>query len=343
MALRSIFVTIILCSSFVLSACSTQPKNITSEDNDDISPVVEEKDPWDEKIYSDTPLKIGIITDTQIHPSRKDKSQDGPSAERYIKPRYGDAIDAFVAQMKIFQPDVIVVPGDIIEGTNDEDYVGIAGLQLVQKKIEQIGVPIIWAVGNHELRSVTKQQYMNALSIDYLNGSFDFDGYRIIVLDGNFYPDDSDVVPGGERYIRGHVARTGINFLEEHLKTDQQTVVFIHQPPLVEGDIIDRSPEGFLDNGAHIQSLLSQYNAQAAIGGHIEYKRHIVKEDISYYALPGTIKSEAFPGAFYEATFDNDELKMVMYYKDPQKQEYVHDEFNNIPDRSGKLKGGEYE
>lgn len=332
-----------------LSGCSDLDRVFPETINDDDAHTdeweISKKEPavWDVKQPIVQPLKMGIITDTQIHPSRVYKWQDGASAQRYIKPRYGDAIDAFVVQMNDFKPDVIVVPGDIIEGTDDEDYVGIAGLQLVQQKLEQIGVPVIWAVGNHELRSVTKQQYMDALGIDYLNGAFEFGEHKIIVIDGNFYPDDSDVAPGGSRYIRGHVDATGVAFLEQELQTDLSTIVFIHQPPFVGEDIMDRSPEGLLDNGREIQSLLASYNATAAIGGHIEYKRHVTKNGISYYALPGAIKSEAYPGAFYTAIFDSDGSHMMMYYIDDVTQQYQSFDFDAIPDGSGRKSGDVYD
>ncbi|MEA3322640.1 MAG: metallophosphoesterase, partial [Patescibacteria group bacterium] len=290
----------IISTSLILTGCVVPEQNseqVVEQTQKQKTSVqqIKELSVWEKKVLPTEKLKVGIITDTQVHPSRKNKSIKGPTAERYLKPRYGDAIDAFVAEMKIFQPDVIVVPGDIIEGTNDEDFVGADGLKLVQEKIEVLGVPVIWVIGNHEVRSVTKEQYKEALEIDYLNKSFEFGDYKIIVVDGNFYPDDTDVVPGGERYIRGHVAQTGIDFLEDELQTDKQTIVFIHQPPLIGEDIADRSPNGLLDNGDVVQTLLNKYNAMVALGGHIEYKRHIEKNDVDYYSLPGTIKSEAFP------------------------------------------------
>ena len=316
---------------FVFTGCAN------SEQKAFVQPVqqVKELSVWEKKIKSTQQLKMGIITDTQVHPSRKNKSVKGPDAERYLKPRYGDAIDAFVTEMRIFKPDVIVVPGDIIEGTGDDDFVSADGLRLVKEKIEVLGVPIIWAVGNHEVRSVTKAQYQEALGIDYLNSSFEFGDYKIIVVDGNFYPDDTDVVPGGERYIRGHVAQSGIDFLTDELQTDKQTIVFIHQPPLVGEDINDRSSGGLLDNGNIIQALLDKYNALATLGGHIEYKRHLEKNDVDYYSLPGTIKSEAFPGAYYTAVFENDKSNVIMYYIDPNTGKYINVDFEDTKDKSG--------
>lgn len=319
-----LILSIILCSSVILTGCSREEE------------VVREPEVWEQKIIPTEELRVGVITDTQVHPSRINKYRKGPDVERYLKPRYGDAVDAFVEEMMIFQPDVIVVPGDIIEGTGDEALVGIAGLKIVQEKLSELDVPIIWAVGNHELRALTKAQYMEALGIDYLNESFEFGDYRFIVLDGNFYPDDSDIVPGGERYIRGHVAQSGIDYLKQELQTDKQTVLFIHQPPFVGADITDRASEGLLDNGNRIQELLTIYNASTAIGGHIEYKRHIQKEGVDYYALPGTIKSLAFPGAYYSVIFSQGSPDVTMYYVDPDVGEYIHVDFEETEDKSGK-------
>lgn len=322
----SLLTIILISSALVLFGCAKE----------EVSEEVHAPEIWEQKIIPTEELRVGIITDTQVHSSRVSKYQKGAEAERYLKPRYGDAVDAFVTEMETFQPDVIVVPGDIVEGTNDDDFVSVAGLQIIQEKLEVLGVPIIWAVGNHELRSLTKAQYMEALGIDYLNGTFDYGDHRIIVLDGNFYPDDVDVVPGGDRYIRGHVAQSGLDYLENALKTDKQTIVFIHQPPFVGEDITDRASEGLLDNGDIIQGLLAKYNTSTAMGGHIEYKRHIQKDNVDYYALPGTIKSLAFPGAYYSVIFSEGRPDVTMFYIDPDEGDYINVDFETTEDKSGK-------
>lgn len=316
----------IVISTTILSGCTKEEIPIESK-----VPEI-----WEQKIIPTEELKVGIITDTQVHSSRINKYRKGPEAERYLKPRYGDAVDAFVTEMETFQPDVIVVPGDIVEGTNDDDYVSVAGLQIIQEKLSVLDVPIIWAVGNHELRSVTKEQYKEALGIDYLNGTFDFGDHRIIILDGNFYPNDTDFVPGGDRYIRGHVAQAGLDYLENALQTDKQTIVFIHQPPFVGEDITDRAPEGLLDNAGAIQGLLTTYNASTVMGGHIEYKRHFLKDGVDYYALPGTIKSVAFPGSFYSVVFTEGRPDVTMFYIDADEGGYINVDFETTEDRSGK-------
>ncbi len=123
--------------------------------------------------------------------------------------------------------------------------------------------------------------------------------------------------------------------MDRELQTDKQTILFVHQPPLVGDDIKNRSPEGLLDNGYVIQKLLGKYNALTAIGGHIEYKRHIEKDGVDYYSLPGTIKSEAFPGAFYGMTIENGNVDMTMHYIDDVNGNYKKIDFEDTKDKSG--------
>ncbi len=332
-----ILIGVTISSMIVLFGCVVDEASIEETKKTIIK--IREAEVWEKKVIPAEELKVGIITDTQVHASRVNKYRKGSDADRYLKPRYGDAVDAFVIEMETFQPDVVVVPGDIVEGTNDDDFVSVSGLQIIQEKLSVLDVPIIWAVGNHELRSLTKEEYMQALGIDYLNSTFDYGDHRIIVLDGNFYPGDIDVVPGGERYIRGHVAQSGIKYLEKELQTDKQTIVFIHQPPLVGEDITDRSPNGLLDNADVIQDLLVKYNASTAMGGHIEYKRHIEKDGVDYYALPGTIKSPVYPGAYYSVIFTEGKPDVTMFYIDPDEGEYVEVDFETTEDKSGKKVG----
>ncbi len=97
---------------------------------------------WKKKIQTTQDLKLGIITDTHVHPTRinrNDRSQDAP---RQLKEKDVLPIKNFVAQMEIFQPDAIMHLGDVIEGTGDEDHVGITGIKLVRDEIAKVGVPI---------------------------------------------------------------------------------------------------------------------------------------------------------------------------------------------------------
>jgi len=274
-------------------------------------------------------LKLGIITDTQIHPSRLDKSDDSPSAERYIKPRYGDAIDSFVSRMKNFSPDGIIVPGDIIEGTGDEDYVGIMGLQLVKEKLSSVNVPIYWAIGNHELRSVTREQFKEALQVEKLNTWYDLDGWRVITMDSNFMaPDGDPVTPASDRYIRGYIPAHILDFLKTALDTQKNTIVIVHHPPVAAEDgVPNKEAGGLLFNGAEVQRILSENGADIVVSGHLERKHYFEKDGVEYFVLPGTIKSKKYKGAYYEMELSGEDTMMTMWYKGEDGGQYISIDF----------------
>jgi len=141
---------------------------------------------WEKKIQTEQDIKIGIITDTHVHAKRINRQNASDEAPRYLSEKNVKPIRNFVKQMTKFQPEFIVNLGDVIEGTNDKDFVGIAGLKLVKKELEKVGVPVKWVLGNHDLRSVTREQFKEALGIESLNQVFDIGDYRFVILDANY-------------------------------------------------------------------------------------------------------------------------------------------------------------
>ncbi len=128
---------------------------------------------WHKKLQTQQDIKIGVITDTHVHPNRIDKTNKADDAPRYLNEKYIKVLDKFASQMNEFQPEFIVHLGDVIEGTNDEAFVGMQGLELVEEEMQKINIPLHWAIGNHDLRSVTREQFKETLKLDSINQSFD--------------------------------------------------------------------------------------------------------------------------------------------------------------------------
>lgn len=276
-------------------------------------------------------LKIGVITDTHVRPKRVNRSDTAIDAERYLTAKDSAPIEAFVKQMKEFQPDVIIHLGDIIEGTGDPDYLGELGLKMVKQQLEQVGVPILWVLGNHDLRSVTKDQFMKALEIDYLDGSFDIGDYRLIVLDAN-YNKSGEVEPDtDERLSSGFLPEKTLQWLEEQLDTPKATFVFCHYAMLNEIHTGERGrPRLSLSPIRKTRELLSDYKTTGVFNGHIEF-RHFEEDDgVSYFSLPGTKKSKTYPGSFYELTIEKGKPQLKMFYQSEDNNgEYLNIDFTD--------------
>ena len=293
---------------------------------------------WKKKIQTTQDLKLGIITDTHVHPTRINRDDRSDDAPRQLKDKDALPIKNFVAQMALFQPDAIMHLGDVIEGTGDEDYVGITGIKLVRDEIEKVGVPIHWAIGNHDLRSVTKEQFQEALSLQGVEQVFDIGDYRFIFLDANYDQDDNSRTPVDHRYIRGHVALHSIEWLREQLTTDKRVVVFLHHGVFLEdtpGDLKEDSivskMKQSIDNANDIRDLLKEYRVDGLFNGHMEARQYEEEGLMHYYSLTGTKKSEMYPQSYYELTLTDGQSDLTMYYTDPMSGEQNVIDFEDDP------------
>lgn len=311
---------------------------------------------YERKVETTQELKIGLITDTHVHPNRIDRENKADDAPRYLgSDKDAHPLEIFNEQMEIYQPDMIIHAGDVIEGTNDEDFVGIMGLDLVEAELKKSGVPVYWAVGNHDLRSVTKEQFQTTLEADHVQYYFDEGDYRFVMLDGNFYRDGSTVVPGGQRHIPGALHPETFPWLEGVLDTDKHVYVIMHQAAfdlkVAQGESADMGsaierleqelaqttdPEAYeelekkirdynkyrtkvkasITNAQQLRDMMARYNVDAFINGHLEVARYEESDGVRYYSLTGTKKSDMFPESFYELTLRAGEPYMAMYYTD---------------------------
>lgn len=252
-------------------------------------------------------LRIGFITDLHV------RSNFDRAGNRVLRPEFTSKINYFIERMNNnFVPDFIIANGDNIEGTKVNSDNGMAELSLVKRLFDRTVLKKYWVAGNHDLRSVNKKQFMQALDIDYMSKSFEVGNYKIIILDSNFAKDDKDIVPGGG-YTRGHISEKQISFLEKELKnTGKKTIVFSHHPLLRNVNI--RPNNGLPDNAERLQEIFSQNKTFAVFAGHIEDLFLQEINGVKYFISPGIVKNEKYQGAFSEITIKKDKMIIEMNY-----------------------------
>lgn len=252
-------------------------------------------------------LRIGFITDLHV------RSISDKTGKWVLKPDFTAKINYFIEKMNNdFVPNFILSNGDIIEGTNASSEKGMAELALVKKLFDRTVLEKYWTVGNHDLRSVDKKQFMQALEIDYVNKAFEVGNYKIITLDSNFRADSSNIVPG-KGYTRGYVSKKQVDFLKRELKnTDKRTLVFLHHPPL--WNIDGKSNSGLLENSPELMEIFSQKKVFAVFAGHIEDLFFQEIDGVKYFISPGMIKNEKYQGTFSEITIKKGKIVIDMNY-----------------------------
>lgn len=295
---------------------------------------------WEKKIITEQDIKIGIITDTHVHPKRIDRQDKREEAPRYLNEKNIKPIENFVEQMKKFQPEFIVHLGDVIEGTNDEDFVGIKGIELVKKEIDKVGVPIHWVVGNHDLRSLTKNQFKEALKLESLNQMFEIGDYRFIILDANYDEKNQSRAPGANTFIPGNIPPEIMEWFEAQLQTDKKVFVFIHQGVFthpVKGDK-HRTKRSIL-NAVEFQNILKKYHVSGVFNGHIEARHFEKVGETALCSLTGTKKSEKYPDSYYELTIIDGIPDLKMFYTtEDTGDEIVEIDFKEGPESELSIK-----
>ncbi len=271
---------------------------------------------WHRKIQTDQDIKIGIITDTHVHPRRINRQDERDEAPRELSDKYMQPLNKFVAEMGTFQPEFVVHLGDVIEGTDDEDFVGIMGLQLVKKELDKVGVPVHWVIGNHDLRSVTRAQFMETLGLDAVDYTFDVGDYRFVVLDGNYNPQNLPRTPDGNQYISGKVPPQTLDWLKKQLETDKRVFVFIHQGTFLDASQGDRGrSKQSLENAKELREILTEYRVDGIFNGHMEARRYEKAQFTNHYSFTGTKKSKTYPQSYYALTITDGTPDVTFFYE----------------------------
>ncbi len=268
-------------------------------------------------------LRIGFINDFQLGASGKvfpDKHV------RVVKPKYLTRINYFLEQMHAnFKPHFMISPGDIIEGTNRIAPTGIAELRAVKYLFDsRSNIPMYWAPGNHELRSVTMTQFLQAMDMESRRYSFDIGDYRVIVTGANY--DELGRIPiPGHGFIRGNFAARELLWLESQLRKSKDdgkiTLVFSHQPPLSE--ISGRSERGLPLNADEVEKLFAYYDVAAVFSGHIEKNFYKKLDGVKYFGTTGIKKSKENLGTYAQIILNGRNVDLEIFYIDNATGEYI--------------------
>jgi len=152
------FVGILIIASFLVGGSAFYFHKYDTRDYERkgffILPIL--KPIWECKIEADQILKVGIITDTYVHPNRIDKKDKTDGALRTLFDKNLIPLKKIKTQMDVFQLEMLIYLSDIIKETNDKNFVGIMGLKLVREKLEKSGVPIYRIFGNHEYKNTSQ-------------------------------------------------------------------------------------------------------------------------------------------------------------------------------------------
>ncbi|EKE19252.1 MAG: hypothetical protein ACD_9C00072G0001, partial [uncultured bacterium] len=254
--------------------------------------------------------KIGFITD--IHGRLQKKYVDGFN---FVT---SNTLAFFNSQMnEKFKPGLVIQCGDLIEGTRRKGQKSIDDFNALMQIFKKLEMPFYNVIGNHELRGLDQQEWINLTGHENSYFYIDQEDLRVIVLDGN---DDEDE-------LSYYVSEKQLQWLEDVLRQGDafRKIVFIHYP-VVSKNIAPGDKAILADNAARLKNLFSEHGVLAVFSGHIEKLELNEENGVRYFVIPGLERSENKSVAWYDSFAEitiKSEVEVKFYYKkDREEKEY---------------------
>jgi len=167
-------------------------------------------------------IAIGIFTDSHY-------ADRGRGGSRYYRDSSAKLTE-FAAAMNKAKPDFAIVLGDFVDKGRTL-AAEMAYLKHIEGVFRKFKGPCHHVIGNHDVATFTKAQFVKGTGMPAPNYSFDSGPIHCIVLDANYRKDFKPYKAGNFNWTQTYIPPDEQKWLKADLKaTTKKTVVFIHQP-----------------------------------------------------------------------------------------------------------------
>lgn len=195
-----------------------------------------------------------------------------------------------------FRPDLVVGGGDYVESSGVKPETAKRQLREVNDIFKRLEAPRVYALGNHDMRSLSKEEVMEILEINSPHSVTDLHDFRVVVFDTNFNKAD-DSHRSREQYAEGYVSARELRWLEAALTTDRPTLVFSHHSPITAYNV-DNVLARNIANEEMVRAVIERHkNVVAVVSGHTPRPQHEVANGV-HYVIGDTLVNEEGLGAF---------------------------------------------
>ena len=180
------------------------------------------------KAFSKTGLRFGIVTDSHY-------ADTAPQYDRYFRESV-DKMNECVSFMNEQKIEFLIELGDFKDqNTTPVEEKTIDYLKAIEQIFQKFNGPTYHVLGNHDLDSISKKQFMENISNTNIPSrstyyGFDCNGVHMIVMDANFLKDGTAYDHGNYEWNETYISRTELDWLRKDLAaTDLPVVTFSHQ------------------------------------------------------------------------------------------------------------------
>jgi len=223
-------------------------------------------------------LRFGIVTDTHY-------AEADPLGTRYYREsltKLRECIDL----MNVKKVKFLCELGDFKDQANPpKEESTLTFLRDIEAVFQEFHGTKYHVVGNHDLDSISKKQFLSVTRADSTYYSFDTLGFHFVILDACFTSKGEDYDHGRFTWTDANIPAAQYDWLADDLsKTHYPTIAFIHQNLDGEGAV-------FVKNAQDIRELLENSGkVLAAFQGHDHAGRYRMINGIHYYTLKAVIE-----------------------------------------------------
>ena len=260
-------------------------------------------------------LKIGFLTDWEYGTRR----QLGAKLTRKAPVEMAKSV-LYLNQE--FHPDLVIGGGDYIESSAVKPESAKEQLKEINEVFSLVQAPRLYALGNHDLRSLTKAEVREVLGIQEDHEVKDIGDWRIVVLDTNFTADGQHRF--AQNYVLGSVSPEELNWLRESLATNRPVLVFSHHSPVHHKNRLGNVVQN-ITNHQEVKSILEEAkNVVAVFSGHTPTTYFERLNGINYFIADTLVNVNAL-GSFatIEADYDREEKSAKIVFK--QFEDDIHE------------------
>ena len=271
-------------------------------------------------------MKFAIINDIHLGPA------DAGYKDGIQRKLIGEAKNLVKKNVRLMnekeKPEFVINLGDSIEDVNNVDQ-DIKFFKKVISLLNDLTMPIYWAVGNHDIRSINQQELAKLLAYEKMYYSFDHGDYHFVTLSfemtGNHTEDLHD--------LRAEISNKQLSWLKNDLKsTDKPTIVFIHYG-VAEDDMKGNfwfegeSEYALLGNRKKLRKEFENIgNVIAVFNAHQHWNRMHVHNGIPYFTLTSLVenfRNDGIPsGAYTIVNLKSNKILVEVKGGDPARFEF---------------------
>jgi len=205
-----------------------------------------------------------------------------------------------IEKINDIKPNAVIILGDLIEDV-ENNSLDKANLKQIYSTIQTINVPYYLLAGNHDLRTLTRDDFEEVTERKEWTFSKDLDGYHLVFL--GISPDDKSSQDNGGILKTRELSKKDLDWLKRDLSINSlPTLVFIHyglaEDSMVGNWWFEEQPEhALLQNRKKVKEILGQNdNVLAVFSGHQHWTKTIVENGIQYHILGSLTEDFDFNG-----------------------------------------------